>query len=483
MDLVEGKYHLSSVLNDLSNMTWFKTREKGLDFRIHVDESLPDELLGDEVRVRQIITNLLNNAVKYTEYGSVKLDLSGRIDGEAEAGKAIQLIASVEDTGIGIREEDLDRLFNKFERLDLKQNSTVEGTGLGLAITRSLLDMMGGTIEVKSEYGKGSVFTAIIPQKILSPLPIGDFHSRFRTNVQEAAPYRENFRAPQARILIVDDTKMNLTVAVGLLKNTMIQIDTAVSGEEALDLTQINPYDLILMDQRMPNMDGTEALHIIRTQEDGANRETPVICLTADAVIGARERYLAEGFTDYLTKPIDSQALEEILIRYLPEDKVILISEEAETEPLKEDPARPYASLAQAGIDPAEGMKYCLNDAALYRSLLEEYAAASDEKSRLITAYYEEKDWKNYSIHVHAVKSSSRTIGAAGLSKIAADLEAAADQNEEAVIVSKHGTMLEEYRQVVQAIRALFAGEGSSLPDDAMPKEEEEILEFLPDDR
>ena len=484
MDIVEGNYYLSSILNDLSNMIFFKANEKGLDFIIDVDETLPDGLCGDEVRVRQVITNILNNAVKYTEHGFVKLTMRGDIQGTKEPGQSICLKIDVQDTGIGVRKEDLDKMFDKFQRLDLKQNSTVEGTGLGLAITRSLLDMMGGSIEVQSEYGKGSVFTIMIPQKIVSVEPIGDFQTRFLVNMKETKAYRETFRAPNAHILIVDDTRMNLTVAVGLLKNTEIQIDTATGGDEAIELALTNAYDLILMDQRMPKMDGTEALHLIRTQADGANRKTPVICLTADAVIGAKERYITEGFTDYLTKPIDSHALEQMLMKYLPREKVCSVQKETEEDAVEvhaENTEDLYAPLRKAGIDPDIGLSYCINDVTLYRSLLQEYAQSEKEKAQDIVRYYDARVWKNYSVLVHALKSTSRMIGAAGLSEIAARLEAAAEKGREHDIESEHATMLDQYQAASQSILQVFGIKETNDLADSSHSEDNEILEFLPD--
>ncbi len=469
MKIVEGGYKLSNMLNDLNNMIFFKAREKGLEFVIDVDETLPDALIGDEVRVRQVITNLLNNAVKYTEHGSIRMTLRG--EPQPSAPSSLLLIASVEDTGVGIRPEDMDRLFDKFQRLDLEKNGTVEGTGLGLAITRSLLDRMDGTIDVRSEYGKGSVFTVTIPQKIASSEPIGDFRDRSLAYAQETDVSSENFRAPRACILIVDDTKMNLTVAVGLLKSTQIQTDTAGSGEEALALTLTKAYDLILMDQRMPKMDGTEALHLIREQPGGLNRKTPVICLTADAVVGARERYLEEGFTDYLTKPIDRKVLERMLLQYLPDEKLIRIREEPADEN-RGSTQDDYAPLRAAGIDPAIGLNYCQNDDALYRSLLEEYVRS--ERMSGLRKSYEEQDWNNYAIAVHAVKSSSRMIGATVLPEIAAGLEKAADERDRAGIERDHLRMLALYEAIITAIR-------SAVTFTEEPTDDDEIMEFFPE--
>lgn len=361
MEMIEGNYQLSSILNDLSNMIHFKAQDKKLDFSVEVDETLPDILYGDEVRLRQILTNLLNNAVKYTDHGFVRLIVGGDDSKGIKQGQMITIRATVKDSGIGIRDDDKEKLFNKFQRLDLNRNSTVEGTGLGLAITYNLLTMMGGHIEVESEYGKGSEFTVSIPQKVVSLEPVGDFHVMFQKNVKETKAWKETFQAPDARILAVDDTNMNLTVVAGLLKNTLIHIDTASGGEEALLLTEKKDYDLILMDQRMPKMDGTETMRLIRAQTNGLNRHTPVVCLTADAVIGARDRYISEGFTDYLTKPIDYVALEEILVRYLPQDKIQTVRSNSDTEnslmETDETDHDAFAALRKAGINTEAGLK------------------------------------------------------------------------------------------------------------------------------
>ena len=478
MELMESGYELSSLLNDVTNLVQLKLRDKGLTFDLEVDEALPNELFGDKVRIRQILTNLLNNAVKYTEYGGVRMTVRGELSALNEPVRSILLTVAVQDTGIGIREEDIGRLFDKFERLDLQQNSTVEGTGLGLAITHRLLDRMGGSISVESEYGKGSVFTVTIPQKIVSFELIGDFRKRFVEEKSEALPYREAFLAPDARILIVDDTKMNLTVAVGMLKSTKIRIDTAGSGAEAVALARERAYDVILMDQRMPEMDGTEALKRIRAVEDGPNRDTPVICLTADAVIGARERYLAEGFTDYLTKPVDSRSLEKQLMKYLPEEKLAVVQETApESSDLSSADGVPedLASLRSAGLDPQTGLRYCQNDESFYRSLLAEYAQEAKEKAPGLQRFYAEGDWKNYAILAHALKSTSKMIGASALSEQAARLEAASSAGDADALRKEHEDMLVRYqglsRRILAVVPALQTGNG-----------EDDILEFEPEE-
>lgn len=479
MSIIKGEYQFSSLLNDLDSMFSFKAKEKGLEYIIDVDETLPDGLYGDKVRVRQIITNLLSNAVKYTKHGYVCLMVRGDMQDPATPGQTIRLMITVKDTGLGIHEEDMEKLFDKFQRLDLDKTSTLGGTGLGLAITRSLLDMMGGHIDVESEYGVGSTFSVTIPQTIFSTEPIGDYRERFRVNVREATDYQVTFQAPSARILIVDDTVMNLTVAVSLLKYTKVQIDTATGGEEAVSLARDHAYDLILMDQRMPKMDGTEALRLIRAQADGANRETPIICLTADAVMGAKERYLAQGFTDYLPKPLDSHALEETLMHYIPEEKQIMVRKEEfprESGKMQPGPHEQFDnnSLVAAGIDTLSGLGYCQNDESLYIALLKEYALSAKEKEQDIEKWYDTCDWNNYGTAVHAIKSTSKMIGAASVSDIAASLEEAADKEDIAFIQKEHCRLMVCYKEATAAIRYVFSFGADSFGND-------EIMEFLPE--
>ena len=475
LELAEANYSLRSVLEDVSRLISFKAREKGLAFHMDVSGGIPESLYGDEVRVRQVITNLLNNAVKYTNEGSVLLTVREDPEPPAPGEGQVRLLISVRDTGIGIREEDIGRLFQKFERVDLRRNSTVEGTGLGLAITKGLLDMMGGSIRVESVYGAGSVFTAILPQQVIVREADGSLQAE--KSPRETKGYRESFRAPDARVLIVDDTRMNLTVAVSLLKHTEVKINTADSGAEAVALAKTTPYDLILMDQRMPEMDGTEAMQTIKEQINGANTDTPFLCLTADAVSGARERYLAEGFTDYLTKPIDSRALEKMMMKYLPAEKVLPgrsgngrnAPEEA---PSVTDILEP---LREAGIDPAAGLGHCQNEEVFYRSLLLDYAQSAEGKQREMQKLFEARDWKNYALLVHALKSTSKTIGADGLSALAARLETAADEGRAEEIERDHQRLMDQYSLAAAYILSVFGAEGRpEAPED-------EILEFLPE--
>ena len=481
MDLLEAPYQLSSLLNDINNMILFKAQDKGLKFTVEVDPAIPDELSGDEVRIRQIFTNLLNNAVKFTDKGSVSLKIRSK---KIEDGK-INLVITVWDTGIGIKPEDREVLFNKFERLEMERNNTIEGTGLGLAITKRLVDLMNGTIEVESEYGKGSIFTVTIPQTVSAEEPIGDFQARLKEHLSGDRPYKESFRAPDAIILIVDDTRINLTVAVNLLKNTKIKIDTATSGADAVVMAANTRYDMIFMDQRMPEMDGTEAFHKIRDDEKSLSHDVPVVCLTADAVIGAKERYLAEGFSDYLTKPIDNYALEKMIMKYLPEDKVERIIDEPVMTTIEEGTSEDaFTILRSIGIEPKAGLKYCQDDEALYRTLLAEYAYGELEKSNNLQRSYDAENWHDYSIYVHALKSSSKMIGASALSMRAAKLEAAANASDSGTIRTEHNTLMEEYEVVTAVIRSVIP-KSELTPEDSSVTEfspNDEVMEFLPSD-
>lgn len=484
MKIVEVEYQLSSVINDVSNMIFFKAKEKNLSFVTDVDESIPDHLFGDVVRIRQVITNILNNAVKYTEKGSVSLKITGKRMNITASGKPVmELIVSVSDTGIGISEENIAKLFGKFERVDLEKNSTKEGTGLGLAITKMLLQMMHGDIKVESTYGEGSTFTITIPQLVLSEEPVGNFTEKFEKELGGKKEYHESFRAPDAKILIVDDTKMNLVVATEFLKDTKIDIDTAGGGKEAVELALKNKYDVILMDQRMPEMDGEETLKVIKSHEEGPNIGTPVICLTADAVVGARERYLSKGFDDYLTKPIDSTSLEKMLKKYIPSEKIELVSieEKASSEPeakvSEKFDVSEFSVLSGYGIDTEKGTANCGGDKDFYLSILKEYRKDADEKKAKLKDFLDKDDLKDYAILIHSLKSTSATIGAMAPSKLAKDLEAAANNDDKDYILENQDAFLKEYDIVLEAIGKVISEDDKTVSSDP----DDEILEFLPE--
>lgn len=320
MDIVPVSYHVGDMLSEIVNMIWVRAKEKGLEFHIDVDQKMPSQLLGDEVRIKQILINVLNNAVKYTAEGSVTLSIQCR---RQEHGCA-QIVYSVADTGMGIKKENIPYLFSAFKRVDEEKNRHIEGTGLGLSIVKQLVDLMGGDISVNSVYTKGTTFIITIPQEVISEEAIGDMDIEARHAMNARKYYKRSFEAPKARILIVDDNEANLMVEEKLLRDTKVQTDTACSGAQCLQKTLKNRYDVILMDHLMPEMDGIVCLHEIRTQAGGLNQETPVIVLTANAGGENQKLYKREGFDGYLMKPVTGGQLESELLNHLPEEIVTL---------------------------------------------------------------------------------------------------------------------------------------------------------------
>jgi signal transduction histidine kinase/CheY-like chemotaxis protein/HPt (histidine-containing phosphotransfer) domain-containing protein len=481
MEIVPVRYSLSTLITYLVNSVQERAEEKKLEFKVCIDPDLPSEYYGDDARINQVVLNLLTNAVKYTHEGSVTLTVKCK---EVKDGKAL-LYFEVADTGIGIKESDMDKLFESFERLDVIRNRTIEGTGLGMSIATKLLSLMDSKLGVKSIYGQGSVFSFDLWQKIENNEPIGEYkiHSLYAGS---AELYHESFHAPKAKILVVDDTRMNIIVVVNLLKKTGVEIDTAPSGEAAVKLADEFRYDLILLDQRMPGMDGTQTLKIIRDLDSGLNKDTPIICLTADAIRGAKERYIAEGFNDYLTKPVEGKALEKMLITYLPKDKVEKVTGSAGALSDKKEeagtPGEETASegfdeiLKAAGIDTEAGIGYAQGDKDFYRDILKEYASEYPDHSEKLIGYYNRRDWDNYSVMVHAVKSTSRTIGAGVLADLAAKMEAASKDRDISFVENEHKNTLDLYEKVADAVKkALGSSDESEISDD-----DDEIMEFAP---
>lgn len=313
MEIIPVEYHLTNLIQDIYNLISFKLKEKQLDFNIIMEETIPSVLYGDELRIKQIIINLLTNAVKYTEKGGITFQISHVKRERDEIGLAIRIT----DTGIGMKQDDMKNLFTAFQRLDEQRNHHIEGTGLGMSIVVRLLEQMNSKLRVESVYGQGSSFSFVLPQKVVHTAPVGHFDI-YRKRQDGNAQGKRNLYAPKARILAVDDTRTNLIVVKGLLKRTAIQLDCAGSGRECLEMIRENHYDLLLLDHLMPDMDGIETLGHIRSM--GGKFETlPVIALTANVMTNARERYINAGFTDFLEKPIIASKLDEALLTYLPE--------------------------------------------------------------------------------------------------------------------------------------------------------------------
>lgn len=458
LEIIPVQYELSSTINDLVNMISKKASDKGLALNVDVNKEIPHILFGDDVRLKQCILNILTNAVKYTEKGSVTL----KVDFEKISEEKIILSVHVMDTGIGIKEEDLPKLFTAFQRIEEKRNRGIEGTGLGVNIVQQLLGLMHSHLQVKSEYGKGSDFYFSVEQGVSNWEQIGDFTEMYKNSIGSMKKYTETFHAPNAKILIVDDTKLNLTVVCGLLKQTQIQIETAESGQETLELVTKNKYDAIFLDHRMPGMDGIETLQAMKSLSTNLNKDTPVIALTANAVSGARESYLEAGFIDYLSKPIESKKLEKMLIQYLPKEKVQIYHANADSDMQKksaDDLQNLNEKFKNAKMLKMENALKNLGEYDLVLKTVKEYYEAIEEKSLLIKKYYDEKDWKNFTVQVHALKSSSRLIGAEKLSLDSAYLEKCGDSKNEDEISAITPSLLKEYDELKNVLKDVFEAE------------------------
>ena len=472
MEIIPVEYELSSLLNDIYNMSDVRAREKNLELNIHVNENIPHVLFGDEIRIKQCIINIVTNAVKYTEVGSVLIDVDYEEvepeNPEFNDVEDILLKVRVRDTGIGIKDEDMGKLTSAFERIDTRKNRTIEGSGLGINIVVSLLKMMNSKLEVSSKYGEGSEFSFAIKQRVVEWEPIGDFAKRAGDASKEAGRYQESFHAENARILVVDDTRTNLTVIKGLLKQTLMQVDTAASGMEALELVRQNKYNVIFLDHRMPEMDGIQTFHAMEELSDNLNKDTPVVALTANAISGSREMYLSEGFANYMSKPVDPAKLEEMILNYLPKDLVTMSTdkefEAADAEVDEEDMAAFADLLKITGIDINAAIERC-GSAALAKDVMKDFWLAIDERAGAIEKYFTEKDIKNYTIYVHGLKSSARAVGALDLSDKAEYLESCGNSNNLDEINALTPELLSLYRSYIKRFEPLFVEEDSQKPE------------------
>ncbi len=421
MELVDSPYDVSSLLNDLINSISIPLRKNKLKLSLHIAKDIPHKLSGDEIHLRQIIGNLLSNAAKYNKpKGTVTLDVSWKPISDGE----ILLEVSVKDTGTGINKEDLDRIFEAFHRLDMEASRTEEGTGLGLAVSNRLVEMMGGQLHVESTPGKGSTFSFAVSQKIADSVPLGDFESQYNKSTQEVSDYQQKFIAPLGKILVVDDNTMNQVVAQSLLKQTKLQVDVASSGEECLEMLKRKEYHLICMDHMMPVMDGIETLHAIRALQNNPSKDIPVIALTANAVVGAREYYLKEGFQDYLTKPIEGEKFEEMLIKYLPKE-LVYISDEEEEEVEEETGTLDEKLLEDLGVHVENGLRYMGGSESLFENVLSDFREVLTEKENQLKVLLAKGDMPGYAIIVHALKGNARNVGADDLADNAYELEKA----------------------------------------------------------
>ena len=455
MEIVPVRYEIRSLINDLVNMTVERAKKKGLEFKTEIDSGLPKSLYGDDVRLRQVITNILTNAVKYTPEGSVTLKMKAReLDSDT-----CELEISVKDTGIGIRAEDMDKLFQSFQRLDDEKTRNIEGTGLGIAIVQKLLGMMNSRLEVASEYGKGSEFSFKLIQKIIDKTPIGDYAAQ-EVKLGDNVVEKRYLTAEGAKVLVVDDNDMNLKVISGLLKRNKIYPDVAESGKLGIELAKKNFYHIIFLDNMMPGLSGVETLKIMR-RDKILSEKTSVVMLTASAMAGMREIYLREGFDDYLSKPIEVSELESILERHLPpgivsfevegQEKTVETPAQVEKEEIVGEDEflkgekKKFAEICP-DINLETGLKYCMDSKSF---LIQMFTTFTDAKrAEKIQEAFDSADWKNYQILVHALKSTSLSIGAESLSEQAKTLELAAKENNFDKIHAGHGDLMASYQKV-----------------------------------
>lgn len=589
LELIPDEFNIASTLNTVINMSEARKGNKKIDIIVKADPNIPRGIIGDEVRIRQVIVNLMTNAIKYTEKGFVTLSVS-----RSKQDYGINLLVSVADTGIGISEENIEKLFTSFRQVDTKKNRSVEGTGLGLAISKRLIGQMGGFISVRSEYGRGSEFRFVIPMKVSDERPFitvrepqaihaaglfgktgkndvyqrhfsemgemldvdfrccgsgdelkamaesGEFTHFFAgkeeyienadifggiadkaevfviqdrmdainlpdnikcifkpfyaisvvsalnnenivININERRGSDIRFSAPKARILIVDDNAINLKVAVGLMQPYHMQVMTAESGPAAINMLRSKDIDLVFMDHMMPEMDGVEATKLIREMEGDYYKKLPIVALTANAVNGVREMFIREGLNDFLAKPIELSALDRILRNYLPKEYIQAPSASEYSGADRRKNAGRTDNEGSAMFDPDKGLMYTGGSMEAYREILELYVKKGAEKREYIDELFEKKDWKNYIIEVHALKSTSMSIGAVKLSGLAKELEAAGKAQSYRTIEKKNATLSRLYGEVIDIIRD-YLGEDSQ-DDDIQAKEisSAELVEIEPE--
>lgn len=575
IELIEETFNIASTINDVINMAMTRKGDKDIEIIVRVDPTIPKGLVGDELRIRQVIVNLLTNAVKFTKKGCVimKVTQSRHVYG-------INLNVSIRDTGIGISQENIEKLFTSFQQVDTKKNRSVEGTGLGLAISKRLISQMGGFINVFSTYGEGSEFKFVIPLRVsnqepfihvndadkvnvavfldwekynhletereygklvhelgtgfnvkftifesfeelqqgietgeythcftakeeylkhmdwfgsmakncqlaviqdrLSAIELPEYikkvskpfyalsfaavmnNDRFVMDMPGQRSFTARFIAPKAKILIVDDNAINLKVAAGLMKPYNMKIMTASSGPEAIEAVKSKDFDIVFMDHMMPEMDGVEATRIIRGMQERYYQEVPIIALTANAVNGAREMFLGNGFNDFLPKPIETAVLDRVLRAWLPQEYLITTS----TLVKKEEPKKTKTDENVEGhktdelVDYEKGLAYAGGDQETYFDILKVYFTSSDKYKKELETYYQTKDWEKYTIKIHALKSSSLSIGAEELSSLAKEMELAGKAGQYDVIHSKHAKAMELYDKVVADIEKYLIDKG-----------------------
>lgn len=501
MELVPVEYDVSSMLHDVINMISMKAQDKNLEIQLALDENMPSRLYGDDVRIRQILVNILNNAVKYTEQGSVSFSVNAKLEGTLA-----RIYFEVKDTGIGIREEDKERIFSAYARIDESRNRTVEGTGLGMNITQQLLCMMGSELCVESVYGQGSKFYFYLEQQIVDAEPIGRLEERIRQQAKQYS-YDATFVASDAQILLVDDNAVNRRVCMSLLKETFVQIDEAGGGLECLDMVKKKHYDLILLDHMMPDLDGIDTLKEMQSFVDFPCKGVPVIALTANAISGAKEMYLQSGFSDFLSKPIKPEKLERMLVEYLPKELIQRVDQTALKERMRINKSKKKEKMSVdlpeiEGVDWEYALLHMKNVELLQDTVWDFIGMAASEmiyleaKRQEIAEYFSsterkeddaekkeasealEEGLRQYRVRVHSMKSNAAMIGAITVSSLAKLLEYAARDGRLDVIERMHPIFKEEWSFLLERLGKAFEKE-KDIDSVKQEKDMQQIAEHL----
>lgn len=473
LEMVNSNYYISYIIRDIEATYSMQAVRKDLKFEIHLDDNIPSYMYGDKIRIRGVLLNLLNNAIKFTKEGRV--DFYIHVLEKVEDTVTLQFV--VKDTGIGIKKEDQERIFESFSKFDIDNNYSIEGRGLGLSIAKGYLDLMGGQIEVKSEYGVGSTFTVTLQQKIVDDSPVD------MQIVNARKKQSEKFTIKDYNVLVVDDNPVNLKVAEGLMKTYGVNVTKANGGREAIDICLDNTFDLILMDQMMPDVDGCMAMREIRKISDYYNDECKIIVLTADAMAGVRDRLLAEGFDEYLCKPLEIHRLESTLHKFVPEEKIISDNTDISIEPgngsvssvVKDD----IETLAEQLIIPVDVLRRKVKDSggqiSDYRKVCEIAEESSEKRVEKLREAHTTKDYRRYITLAHSLKSASATLGAMDISEMAREQEAAGKEGRYDFIDENIDEMLYEYNAFMNRIRKYVLGMDSveEAPSESAPTGDE----------
>jgi len=447
IEIVEEPYLFHSIINDVVEIINHRMIDSVVKFYAYMEDDVPNALIGDELRIRQILLNILTNATKYTHEGTIIMEVTGKKINDSQA----EIVVCIKDTGIGIKPDDLDDLFSEFSQFDLEKNRRIEGTGLGLAITHNLVTSMGGSINVESVYGEGSIFTIILPQQIDKGYEKSSGlsrDSRMRLSRKEYNnEYQRYFHAPTANILIVDDVHINLVVAEGLLKPYEMNVDTCVNGEKSIRMIHEKDYDIVFMDHMMPGMDGFEAVAEIRSLDKFAN--LTIVALTANALVGAREQFLESGFNDFLSKPIETSKLNNVLLKWIPKEKQkssIIIDDVGEE-----------IDILIRGVNVEVGIAHSGGKLSNYLDTLMVFRKDCKVKLGQIEGFLKDEDWQNFIIYIHGLKSACANVGAIRLSQKADELEQAGNANNQGFITTHYKNFSDGLTKLIADVDAIIS--------------------------